>query len=156
MQQDNIKTKNIKAVSFFKLQFFETNISQKIIIFIAIIGSLASGLSMPLFAILLGRTINNLGALMTGQESMINTITELSKIFVYVGLGIAVASFTMVWLWMYIGQLIVKRIKEEYFRKIMMQEQGWFDSSNPYEFTTKIKSQTHSIEIGVILIKAAW
>jgi hypothetical protein len=38
----------------------------------------------------------------------------------------------------------------------MMQEQGWFDSSNPYEFTTKIKSQTHSIEIGVILIKAAW
>ncbi len=140
MQQDNTKLKKSIAVSFFKLQFFQTNTKQRILIFIAIICSLASGLSMPLFAILMGRTINNLGILMTGRASLLDTITELSKTFVYVGLGIAVASFVMVWLWMYIGQIIVKNIKEDYFKRIMMQEQGWFDSNNPYEFSTKIKS----------------
>lgn len=138
-----------KTVSFFKLQFFKTDTKQKLIIFCAILGSLGAGLSMPIFAIVFGQTINNLGVMFSGRETMLERITDLSKTFVYVGIGMAVAGFIMVWLWMYIGQTIVEKIKEEYFKHIMMQEQGWFDATNPYEFSTKIKSQTRAIENGV-------
>jgi ATP-binding cassette subfamily B (MDR/TAP) protein 1 len=156
MQEDKDKSKNNKSVSFFKLQLFQTNVKEKLMIVGAIIGSLGAGLSMPIFAIFFGQTINNFGPMFSSEASLLDRITDISKKFIYVGLGVGVAGFIMVWLWMYMGQIIIRKIKIDYFKRIMLQEQGWFDASNPYEFSTKIKSQTQSIENGVNKIKVAW
>ena len=40
-------------------------------------------------------------------------------------------------------------LKEKYFARILMQEQGWFDQNNPFEFATKVQVQLEQIELGV-------
>ena len=40
-------------------------------------------------------------------------------------------------------------LKEKYIARILMQEQGWFDQNNAYEFATKVQVQLEQIELGV-------
>ena len=40
-------------------------------------------------------------------------------------------------------------LKEKYFARILMQEQGWFDQNNTFEFATKVQVQLEQIEFGV-------
>ena len=49
--------RNRKAVSIFKLLFFESSCKDKAIIIIAIISSMGAGAQMPLFAVIFGQTI---------------------------------------------------------------------------------------------------
>ena len=39
--------------------------------------------------------------------------------------------------------------KRKYFRTILSQELGWFDSTNVFEFASKIQSQLEFIEFGI-------
>ena len=39
--------------------------------------------------------------------------------------------------------------KKKYFSLILSQEQGWFDTTNVFEFATKIQSQLEYIELGL-------
>ena len=41
------------------------------------------------------------------------------------------------------------RLKRQYFKVILSQEQGWFDANNPFEFATKVQSQLEQIEFGI-------
>ena len=41
------------------------------------------------------------------------------------------------------------KFKKNYFRLILSQEQGWFDSSNAFEFATKIQAQLEFLEQGI-------
>ena len=40
-------------------------------------------------------------------------------------------------------------LKEKYFSIILRQEQGWFDSNNVFEFSTKVQAQFEQISLGV-------
>jgi hypothetical protein len=152
LKEDKIKksekVKSKAAVSFFTLQYYGKDLKESLIITCALLGSLGLGVSLPYFALLMGGTINNFSLMMQGVDAL-SIITELSKTFLYVGTGMVVAGFLMVWLWIYTGQKTVKKIKEDYFILIMRQEQGWFDEVNPYEFATKLKYETQTIENGV-------
>jgi hypothetical protein len=55
----------------------------------------------------------------------------------------------MISLFSYNGRVLSQRIKKKYFKLIMLQEQGYFDQCNTYEFATKIQAQVKSIENGV-------
>jgi len=116
------------------------------IIIIGIISSLGLAISMPLFSILFGGTLNNLGSNPVG---LFESIKELCLKFVYVGLGMFVAGTLMICCWSYSGRRIANYIKEEYFSIIMRQEQGWFDQQEVFEFSTRIQNQTKIIENGV-------
>lgn len=119
------KTPNTrKAASFFQLQYSLMNKKNDwLIILGGTIGSLAMGVSMPLFAITFGGTINTLGSKLSNYnpEHFIENIRTLCLNFLYVGLGMWVASFVMIYLWIYNGRIISKRIKKEYFRLLMRQ-----------------------------------
>ena len=52
----------------------------------------------------------------------------------------------------FVGLISVRAIynfKKKYFSIILSQEQGWFDSTNAYEFSTKIQTQLEYIEQGL-------
>jgi ATP-binding cassette subfamily B (MDR/TAP) protein 1 len=147
-----VKHNSSSAVSFFKLQYYGKDYIGALIMTCAILSSLGLGIAMPYFSVLFGRSINNFGVIIKDHESRsiaLENITYLAKQFVYVGAGMFITGFLMVWLWIYTGQKTVKTIKEEYFSMIMSQEQAWFDIINPYEFSTKIKYETQMIEHGV-------
>ena len=51
--------------------------------------------------------------------------------------------------WCYCGLRQMHHLKEKYFALILKQEQGWFDSNNAYEFSTKVQAQFEQIGYGI-------
>jgi hypothetical protein len=145
---ENLKS---QSVGFFKLQYTYSNPRDLIIVILATLASFGLGISMPLFAVTFGGSINNFGDTGNiGQNSYINQMGNMCLQFFYIGLGMFVAGFLMIWLWSYNGRVIAQAIKKDYFRLLMSQEQGFFEV-NPdiLKYPTKIQSQIKKIEMGV-------
>jgi len=139
-----------KIVSFWTLQCHFSDKVDITFLVIAFIGSIGAGVSMPIFALIFGATINSF------NDNNINDPKELSSIvgnmainYIIAGSGILFFSALMVTFWTINGKRLIKKIKEEYFKVILKQEQGWFDNFNPFEFATRVSSQTKTIENGV-------
>ena len=146
------KSNSEKAVSFFKLQYSEMKKYDFFVLIFAILGSFGAAIAMPLFAVIFGGTINQLGpANSIDAYAFLLNMEKQCLNFLYVGLGMWFAGFIMIWLWSFNGRVITRRIKNHYFRLLLLQEQGYFDQTNTYEFATKIQSQIKIIETGVKL-----
>jgi ATP-binding cassette, subfamily B (MDR/TAP), member 1 len=148
----NNEKREAKSISFFKLQYTFTKRMDIPILILATCASFVLGISMPLFSMTYGDIINNFGdASVLNPEIFIEQIRKMCLQFLYIGLAMWVAGFLMIWLWSYNGRMIAKSIKEEYFKLLMHQEQGFFEvNPNILVFPTKIQSQIKKIEIGVI------
>lgn len=57
--------------------------------------------------------------------------------------------FISIFLWSFVGNRCIYKLKEKYFYTILKQEQSWFDSNNPLEISTKVNSELEDIEQGV-------
>jgi ATP-binding cassette subfamily B (MDR/TAP) protein 1 len=130
-----------RAVSFFKLQYSLLKKFDVFMIFVALMGSFGMGIAMPLFSIIFGGSINSFGASSANPNTFLDDIKALCAKFVYVGLGMWAAGYIMIWLWGLNGRIIAKRIKKRYFKLLMNQEQGYFDTKDTYQFATKIQAQ---------------
>lgn len=62
LYRHKVENKNIRNVSYFKLQYHFVGRTDIILIIMAFIGSLIAGTSMPFIALLLGKVINNFGS----------------------------------------------------------------------------------------------
>ena len=51
--------------------------------------------------------------------------------------------------WTFVGRRTCHKLKENYFRVILSQEQGWFNSNNPFEFATKAQAQLEQVEMDI-------
>lgn len=84
-----------------------------------------------------------------GSPDSFEKIKDLCLQFLLVGLGMFAAGTLMICCWSYSGRMITNYIKKKYFYTVMLQEQGWFDKQEVYEFSTKVQSQTKIIGNGV-------
>ncbi len=140
--------KKKKSISFFQLMLIQSEKSDIIFFIIAIIGSMAAGLSMPLISLLLGDVIDGFDGSIP-KEKVPKVIHSAIINFICAGLGIFFGSLLMVTFWTIIGKRLSDKIKIDYFNTIMKQDQSYFDETNTFEFTTKIQSQTKIIENGI-------
>ena len=140
--------KKKESVSFLQLMSIQSEKSDIIFFIIAIIGSMAAGLSMPLISLLLGDVIDGFDGSIP-KEKVPKIIHSAIINFICAGLGIFFGSFLMVTFWTIIGKRLSDKIKIDYFNTIMKQDQSYFDETNTFEFTTKIQSQTKIIENGI-------
>ena len=69
--------------------------------------------------------------------------------FMIYGAASFVAAFMSNFFWEYASLRQMHHLKEKYFARILMQEQGWFDQNNAFEFATKVQVQLEQIELGV-------
>ena len=140
-----------KAASFFELQYTLLKRFDYLVITFAMVGSIGTGIAMPLFSIIFGGSINAFGGGdgSVNPDQFIEDIRSLCLKFLYVGLGMWLAGFIMIWLWNFNGRTIAKRIKKNYFKLLMKQEQAYFDQKDTFQFATKIQTQVKSIEMGV-------
>ena len=145
---ENVKS---KAVSFFKLQYTFTRAKDLPVIILATLASFGLGIAMPLFAITFGGSMNSFGDSNKVDPSIfIEQIKNMCLQFLYIGLGMFAAAFLMMWLWSYNGLQIAKAFKENYFKILMRQEQGFFEvNTDILKYPTKIQSQIKKIEMGV-------
>ena len=153
---------DIKDVSVFRLYFHLSEPLEYLLMILGFIGSVAAGAANPVMAYLTGSTTNEASS---GTQGNIDSMSDEEKKtffaefkksmdkkvkeFMYYGIAAFVATFMSNFFWEYASLRQMHHLKEKYFARILMQEQGWFDQNNAYEFATKVQVQLEQIELGV-------
>ena len=145
-----------KEISIFRIY---CHLTEKIDIFflaLAIIGSLGSGLSLPIMAYISSDLMGDVGNTSEYADDPLILIDRVKgafntqiKRFLYFGAIAFVCNFLAICFWSYVGSRMCHRLKRNYFTIILSQEQGWFDANNAFEFATKVQAQLEQIEFGV-------
>ena len=156
-------------ISPFKLLYHLSKPAEIVMMTIATLGSLVSGLAGPIMSLLFGDTIESFSNLQEFQTNnrptshiqnhllMLEFITGPFKAtvdnmvikFLYIGIAMFFADFLNNCLWHLSGLRQIHHMKEKYFELILSQEQGWFDINNAFEFATKVQAQLEQIEYGL-------
>lgn len=133
--------------SIFRLLFELDDFHSILILSGAIITSLLSGATLVLNDILLSHFIGTL-SLPTDE----NYIHENLVSFIYLLINFA-AAFVLnslsYYLAKYHGKSLSNHIKAKYFEYVLTQNQSWFDSQNVSEITTRLESNSNSIDYAV-------
>ena len=129
---------------------------------IGCLGYIGAGLADPLIALLLGDTINKFiqinrnisGNISQSQydllmEEFTGIANKMVHRFLYIGAICFLSNFIGGLIIGYTGLRQIHRIKENYFKLILNQEQSWFDENNSFELGTKVQMQLEQIELGL-------
>ena len=126
-----------------------------ILTILAIIGSIAAGLSNPMMAFLSSSVYSDLGntSESTVDEEMIRKVKrtfdyQVRNQLMWGGLTF-VFYFTSICFWSLVGNRCVYNLKKKYFSLILAQEQAWFDINNPFEISSNVHLQLEDIEQGI-------
>ncbi len=159
-----------KSVNFFKLMYTFLTSGEICLVILATCLSICTGATWPAFMIIFGEVVNEMSlgtrklpnfnstlndTLNPAQADLaktafVNSINLTCSYFVYLGIGFMVISAVNLIIWSNTGKILGRRIRNIYFQSIMRQEQNWFDQyKNKFEFTTKVETQTKTIESGL-------
>ena len=147
-----------KSISIFRLYGHLNRPIDYYFLVLALIGSIGSGISMPIQAYIssdLFSDVGNTSESITMEEIVImmqlveKTFDNQIKRFLIFGAIAFACNFLSVSFWNLIGQRDIHHLKYKYFSIILGQEQGWFDENNAYEFATKVQAQLEQVEMGI-------
>ena len=126
---------------------------------LAIIGLLVCGLARPLLIYINSNVYSEVGNTseyrsdLSAQEIMKLNVKEtmeshIKKQMIYGSVSLVgiILGFSFLGL---VGTKCLFNFKKKYFTLILSQEQGWFDTTNVFEFATKIQAQLEYIELGL-------
>ena len=158
-----------RSISIFKLYFHISGKLEIILSIIAIIMTMGAGCSNAIMNWIFGDSSNSF-TLATQidivkellpkdlfdlifeyimEEKVEPIINKQINKFLIIGAAMFVCNFLMMFLWSYLALRQVHWLKNDYFRIILNQEQGWFDENNAFEFATKVQAQLEQIELGL-------
>ena len=126
---------------------------------LAIIGSIGAGVSMPIMSYLTSDVYSDVGNTSESRDSaedlaaMMEVVEDtmkdqIKKQLIYGAISF-VCNFFSVCFWSLIGNRCCYNLKKKYFTTILAQEQGWFDTNNAFEFSTKVQAQLEQVEQGI-------
>ena len=148
-----------KNVNIFKFYCHLFEPLDYILFIIGFIGCLACGLSNPILHYLNSNVFSKVGNTSENRESksaeeimkleVKETMNSNIKKQIVYGLFSLLGNFVGYGFIGIIGTRCLYNFKKKYFSLILAQEQGWFDSTNVFEFATKIQSQLEFIELGL-------
>lgn len=151
-----------KDISIFKICIHLSYKEEYFLMFLGLIGAIGSGVAMPLIALLAGDAVgtygdssdeNTAGYSFEQRQHFMETFKNDADVlvhkFLYFGIGVFVLVFLNNFVWQYVGSRQIHYLKEKYFARILMQEQGWFDAHNAFEFATKVQVQIEQLEMGI-------
>ena len=101
------------------------------------------GLVVPASGIILGEMTNEI---IPGSPNLIEKASKYASFFCIIAIAVFVASSIGFSLWMITGERQNLEFRKEYFKAILRQNIGWFDSINPNELATIIANDTQAIQ----------
>ena len=151
-----------KNISLCKLIWHISSILEIILMLVGCLGYIGAGLADPLMALLLGDTINkfiSINRIVSGEINQVQydiQMKEFSNIankmvhrFLYIGTICFLSNFIGGFSIGYSALRQIHKLKENYFKIILNQEQSWFDENNSFELATKVQMQLEQIELGL-------
>jgi hypothetical protein len=134
----NDPQKTSTKVSLWRLLSFST-VNERWLMIFGLLMATVSGLGMPVWLILLNRSLDELSNLSTLMGSVANDrlmdlvqgkLKDLCIAFTIVGLVSLVTGALYVSIWTYTGEKQALRIRSQYFRSIINQDAAWFDHND--------------------------
>ena len=139
-------------VTYFRLYRYATT-NDKIIIAISAIAAIVAGAVLPLMTVIFGQLTGKIGNFSSGNSddlsSFSDTVNHLTLYFVYLAIGEFVTIYIATVGFIYTGEHIAARIREEYLAGIMRQNIAYFDARGAGEITTRITADTNLVQDGI-------
>ncbi|XP_022916897.2 ATP-dependent translocase ABCB1-like isoform X1 [Onthophagus taurus] len=165
IEDDKIKkdpAENIKQISYFNLYRYATHLDRFYII-TAILGSLASGVGMPLMMILFGNITQDFINYATGinqpgvtedeiellEAQLLNDITDFAVYAAIIGGATFLLTYvaTLFYNWACIRQISV--IRSKYMKNVLNQDISWYDQNQTGDFSSRISGDMVKVEEGI-------
>ncbi|CAO3649968.1 unnamed protein product [Cunninghamella blakesleeana] len=151
-EKEKEKKPSIPIYKLFKYASFEDTL----LIISGIICSAAVGVLQPTVIIFFGRylqditTAISLNPVSEGQTVDYSSATMPTILsFVYMAVGVLVASYVAQTLWISSGQRQTRRIRLLYFHSVLRQDMTWFDKSEEGSLITRLAADTQLIREGI-------
>ena len=144
----------VQSVSLFQIYSHLSTGSDTILTIFAVLGSLGAGLTFPLMIFTTSDVYSKMGnTTETDPEQMKHNVESVLndqiKTQIFNGVFSFTCYFVSIFFWSLVGNRCIYKLKQNYFTIILRQEQGWFDSNNPLEISTKVNSEIEDIEQGI-------
>jgi ABC-type multidrug transport system fused ATPase/permease subunit len=147
-----------KKISIFRLYGHLNRPVDYFFMLLAMIGSLGSGISMPMQAYISSDLFSNVGntseSITIDQIALMRQVvektfnTQIERFLIFGAIAFA-CNFLSISFWNLLGHRDIHHLKFKYFSIILGQEQGWFDQNNAFEFATKVQAQLEQVEQGI-------
>ena len=122
------------------------------IVVISTISAIAAGAVMPLMTIIFGQLTGVFQGLYQGTVSIDHFKSELARFtiyFIYLAIGEFGTVYTCTVGFLYTGEHISQKIREQYLAAILRQNIGFFDKLGAGEITTRITADTNLVQLGI-------
>ena len=118
-----------------------------LLIFLGAISAAGTGAALPLFILLFGTLLDQIGSATTGAALQFEGpggMLEISLWMVYLGVGCQLAGWVYGWTFEHSKERQIVQLRKQYLHSILRQDVGWFDTSDPQTLPGLIGStQTH-------------
>ncbi|KAI7759569.1 hypothetical protein LZL87_013514 [Fusarium oxysporum] len=123
-----------------------------LIIVVSAVCAAASGAALPLMTIIFGNLQNTFQDYFNGSisyDEFLDQMTSFVLYFIYLGVGQFIVTYISTVGFIYTGEHISAKIREQYLQSCMRQNIGFFDKLGAGEVTTRITSDTNLIQDGI-------
>ncbi|KAE8143663.1 P-loop containing nucleoside triphosphate hydrolase protein [Aspergillus pseudotamarii] len=126
--------------------------NDKVILIIASLAAIIGGALMPLMTVLFGGLAGTFRSFLLGDIPDSQFTSELARFSLYF-LYLAIGEFVMVYLatvgFVYAGEHITAKIREQFLAAILRQNIAFFDELGAGEITTRITADTNLVQEGI-------
>jgi len=173
-KKDEEKTEVVQMVSFSQLFRFGT-CTDALLMVVGILAAMVHGLALPLMVIVFGGMTDSLVESGTNDTSLVNVslpngttyedyiqeeidaamdeflkdMNRYAVYFVLIGVGAFVAAYLQVACLVSSSERQAYVIRTKFFRSILKQEIGWFDTNPSGELTTRLTDDINKIKSGI-------
>lgn len=124
-----------------------------LLISLGVIFAILAGIPFPLLGIVLGDLVDNINtnSCTEGPQSGSDLGSLVRKEIIYMVI-IAVVNFISLFVhlssWSWVGERLVRRLREQYFKSLLSQELEFFDSISTGEVTSRLSEDLEVIKTG--------
>lgn len=141
----------VVTVSFFQLYRYAT-VNDLIFVAIGTLTAILSGALLPMMTILFGALSQTFSDFFLDKATSGHLTHEINRFATYF-LALAVSEFVMCYtstvLFIYTGEHVTQKIREEYLRAVLRQNIAFFDKLGAGEITNTISADTNLIQDGI-------
>lgn len=114
--------------------------------------AIVAGAALPLMTIVFGSLAGKFAGFFNGTvtgSDFQDTVSHLTLYFVYLAIGEFTATYIATVGFIYTGEHISGKVREQYLASILRQNIGYFDKLGAGEITTRITSDTNLVQDGI-------
>lgn len=144
-----LATPPVKVTYFGLYRYATTN--DKIIIAVSAIAAIIAGAVLPLMTVVFGQLSGKIGEFSAGADmsDFSDTVNHLTIYYVYLAIGEFVTVYIATVGFIYAGEHMSAKIREEYLAGILRQNIAYFDARGAGEITTRITADTNLVQDGI-------